>query len=272
LRIAEVLSPLQDLSFGTRHAFSPTLRGIYQHPRIIFNLRALSKLFFSHLWKAFADGVDGNSHQEKQKLITPHATGIVLELGAGMGHGIKYLDHEKVTQFIALEPNVLMHTSLRAEAAKHSYLESDSTLIILSLGAEDISTISIITSMLSTQHGIQHVDTLLSVLTLCSVRNPQQIIPEFVRRVLKSKGGVFLFYEHVRNVKADVSWWQSAWSPIWGLFFDGCELDRPTHEWIRDIGGWTAEGDGDGETNLWVKDGEPEDSLFWHVAGRFTRA
>lgn len=48
----------------------------------------------------------------RTELIRSRATGVVLDLGAGTGHSIGYLDLERVEKYIALEPNVLMHPKI----------------------------------------------------------------------------------------------------------------------------------------------------------------
>ena len=170
-----------------------------------------------------------------------------------------------MTKFIALEPNTLMHPQLRDEAASRGYTESDGTLLIISLGAEDIS------GIMRALNG-QCIDTLISVLTLCSIPDPQKTISALIPSLLTSSsspgsqdGGVFLFYEHIRSGRADVQWWQSVWTPFWRLFFDGCSLDRPTHEWIQEVGGWS-------ENSLTSPEGNSDKDMFWHVVGWFTRA
>lgn len=75
-----------------------------------------------------------------------------------------------------------------------------------------------------------------------------------------------LFYEHVLSEKKDVVWWQRFWTPLWGIVFDGCRLDRPSHKWIEDVGGWMQ-----GEGGIWGKEGETEEHLFWHRVGRLVK-
>jgi hypothetical protein len=116
------------------------------------------------------------------------------------------LDHEKVIKYIALEPNALMHPGLREEAKASGFTEEAGTLQILSCGAEDYEKII-------GQIGGQ-ADTLISILTLCSVPRPQDTIRFLAEKVLKP-GGQFLFYEHVANKSWDVYVWQLFWSPIW---------------------------------------------------------
>ncbi|KAK2464974.1 hypothetical protein APHAL10511_003050 [Amanita phalloides] len=250
------LSPLAELRLAVAFALAPTIRAILSNPRLLFHPSLLSTLFFTHVWAAFADGVDSNSRDTKRLLITPHASGHVLDIGAGYGHTLQYLDHPKIVRYIALEPNSLMHPRIRSAANAAGYSEDNGSLLILSCGAED-------TDHILSATGSQ-LDTLISVLTLCTVPAPQQTIAAMTDRLLKP-GGQLLFYEHVLNPQPDIAWWQRFWTPIWALAFDGCRLDRPTDVWIEQTDGW-ARG------QAWDKTGEPADHLFRHRYGRYEKA
>jgi len=189
----------------------------------------------------------------------------------GVGHSIKYLDRRRVKRYIALEPNVLMHKFIRARADEHGYSESDGSLIILSCGAEDSS--SILSSLASAGVANPHpVDTIISILTLCSVPNPRRTLHHLVRDVLKS-GGVFLVYEHVLSPREDVRWWQKVWAPIWKIVFDGCRMDRDTDVILKSLeledgncneNAWR-------EWKTWLEEEGPEENLFWHCIGSFVK-
>ena len=57
---------------------------------------------------------------------------------SGHGHTVKYLDHDKVTKYVALEPNKLMHPEIRNIANAAGYTESAGNLLILPYGAEQM--------------------------------------------------------------------------------------------------------------------------------------
>lgn len=251
-------SVLIDLSHAFKVALWPTIKRIFHEPSLLFHPQTLSYIFMSHVWTFFAPYIDEHSAAEKAKVITPYAHGVVLDVGAGHGHNIKYLDSARVTKYVALEPNVLMHPEIRRAAGAAGLNEADGNLIILACGAED--TASILTSL----EGYQPVDTIVSTLTLCSVPEPQRTIKSLVSDVLKP-GGELLFFEHVQNPHPHVARWQRFWSPLWSKAFDGCRLDRPTHVWVQEIGGWEKE-------EVWGQDGESEDLLFLHRSGRFVKS
>jgi hypothetical protein len=146
-----------------------------------------------------------------------------------------------------------MHERIRAKATKAGYSESDGTLTILACGAEDV-------------HNLLPgpVDTIISVLTLCTVPDPEDTLRSLTMEALKP-GGVFLFYEHVLSDRKDVQWWQRFWAPLWSVAFDGCRMDRASHHTVRSVGGWTEE-------SVWDKEGEDVEHLFGHKVGKFVKA
>lgn len=86
-------------------------------------------------------------------------------------------------------------------------------------------------------------------------------------------------YEHVRNKRSDVAWWQRFWTPLWSIVFDGCKLDQDTDVWMKDLQ-VHLESKGDGamkgvsvwrELEMWGVEGDEEDSMLWYSVGRFVK-
>ncbi|KAL1694047.1 hypothetical protein GGG16DRAFT_48162 [Schizophyllum commune] len=235
------------------------------------------------IWEQYGPGTDQNSRAEKEKLIRPYARGVVVDAGAGHGVSALYLDRTKVTKYVAVEPNLDMHKHIRRTAENAGFTEADDSLVVLGCGIEDVAAIR---GALDADGPC--ADTIISVLTLCSVPNPRETIRALVRDLL-IPGGTLLFYEHVLSHRADVAWWQRFWAPVWRVPFDGCRLDQPTHLWIEEAGdmdGAEVAGALGGRENedgrrsagslwalqeTWGKEGETEDTLFWHQAGRFVK-
>ncbi|KAG0696368.1 hypothetical protein DFH29DRAFT_836942 [Suillus ampliporus] len=261
MRLAAAFALHTDLRLCIVVGFWPTILAIWRTPSLLFRPMEISRIFMSRVWDAYGNAVDEGGRDVKKALITPHAYGVVLDLGAGHGHTVTYLEHSRVTKYVAVEPNVHMHAQLRRTASAAGYNEDAGTLLILPCGAEDISTIL---SSLPSPH--PPIDTLISVLTICSIPSPQSTIAALITEVLKP-GGQVLFYEHVLSDRKDVVWWQRFWTPLWSTVFDGCHLDRPSHRWIEDVGGWVP-----GEGGIRGKEGEIEEHLFWHRVGRLVKA
>ncbi|KAI0654320.1 hypothetical protein C8Q70DRAFT_1048050 [Cubamyces menziesii] len=257
MKLSAAFGLLTDLRLASQAAFLPTLKAVFRSPALLFYPREISRIFMAHVWKAFGNSTDESGRPVKASLIPSNAHGVVLDIGAGHGHTILYLDPAKVTKYVALEPNQLMHSEIRTLAASKGFTEESGNCLILSYGAEDATLIS------SALGGPRQVDTLISVLTICSIPEPERSLTTLIDEVLKP-GGTFIFYEHVRSDRADVAWWQRFWTPVWKWAFDGCCLDRLTHHWVAKMDVWA-------ESSVWGKEGEPEENLFWHRVGRFVK-
>ncbi|EMD35916.1 hypothetical protein CERSUDRAFT_85003 [Gelatoporia subvermispora B] len=259
MKLSISLDLILQLRWAMAIALGPTLRAIWHKPSLLFHSREISRLFMSHIWSSgLGDGIDENARDVKGPLITPNAYGVVLDIGAGHGHTANYLDINRVTKYVALEPNTHMHEEIRKIANKAGWTEEAGTLLILPYGAENTSVIS------SALGGPLSVDTVVCVLSLCTVPSPEETINRMSNELLKP-GGVFLLYEHVLSPCADVAWWQWFWSPIWSKAFDGCRLDRPTYVWVRKATNWEVD-------EVWTQEGEPVEHLFWHQVGKFVKA
>lgn len=78
-----VCSPLSDLYLAAATAFAPTLSAVVADPWLLLAPRTLSRIIMAHVWDAFSAGVDNRAREAKLLLITPHARGCVLDVGAG---------------------------------------------------------------------------------------------------------------------------------------------------------------------------------------------
>jgi len=76
-------------------------------------------------------------------------------------------------------------------------------------------------------------DHVVATLVLCSVDQPQALAE--TRRVLRP-GGTLRLWEHVRSERGWIAALQRAYSPIHGLYADGCHLDRDTAHAVRAAG------------------------------------
>ncbi|KAF9066189.1 hypothetical protein BDP27DRAFT_1227855 [Rhodocollybia butyracea] len=270
MKLSLAVALLGDLNLALKAALLPTVRDVIARPKLLLMPKILSQTFMAHVWTVFGAGTDEAARAVKENLITLHARGVVLDIGAaGHGHTVTYLQRRKVHKYVALEPNVLMHQRIRENANLAGYTEGNGSLIILPYGADNAPAII---QTLSSVDG-PPFDTLVSVLTMCSIRDSQRVLTRLVAEVLKP-GGQLLFYEHVLSPRADVAWWQRFWSPLWKVWFDGCRLDCPTHLWIDgmmtpDVHGtlksmWS-------ERKVWGKEGEPDENLFWHRVGQYIK-
>ncbi|KAF8509500.1 hypothetical protein JB92DRAFT_3089261 [Gautieria morchelliformis] len=255
MKFSKIIAIVTDLRLSIQQAVRPTLMAIIKSPTLIFRPRALSRLFFYHVWTRFGPGLNSATTEVKSNLIIiPYAKGIVLEIGAGLGHNALYLSPSRVRKYVALEPNVLMHPHIREAAAHIGFSEESQTLLILACGAEDWESIA------SAIGGQNRVDTIVSVLTLCSIPEPGRTIKTLADKVLK--GGQFIFFEHVASKGPDIC-------------FGGCVLDRPTDDYILRLENvWEtspAINDDEDRRGIWGLVGEDKEYLLWHQMGRLVK-
>jgi ubiquinone/menaquinone biosynthesis C-methylase UbiE len=148
----------------------------------------------------------GPASKQRQKVV-PHATGRVLEIGAGSGLNFGFYSVEKVEYLFALEPS----PEMRQLAQQQDY-PAGLSLEFVESGAEAIPLPD------------NSVDTIVSTFTLCSVAELRAALSE-MRRVLKP-GGEFLFCEHGLAPDLGVRRWQNFLNPAWKKLGGGCHLNR----------------------------------------------
>ena len=73
----------EDIVIATRVAFFPTLRAIRDKPKLLLEPHTLSRIFMANVWVRFGDSSDANYREVKEGLVTEHAKGVVLDVGAG---------------------------------------------------------------------------------------------------------------------------------------------------------------------------------------------
>ncbi|HET7754030.1 MAG TPA: class I SAM-dependent methyltransferase [Anaeromyxobacteraceae bacterium] len=140
----------------------------------------------------------------------------ILEIGAGSGTNFRYL--EPGTHVIAIEPNVHMHASLRAAAARHRVTVDVRGAVAERLPVPDAS-----------------VDAVISSLVLCTVTDPERALAE-VRRVLRADGR-FWCVEHVAApLGSGIARVQRIVKRPWRWLFEGCDTQRDIAGLLREAG------------------------------------
>ena len=86
MKLSAAFGLVQDLRFAVQAAFVPTLTAILKSPLLIIRPHEISRIFMSHVWKMFGNGVDENGRPVKEGLIRANASGVVLDIGAGTYH------------------------------------------------------------------------------------------------------------------------------------------------------------------------------------------
>ncbi|KAL9635453.1 MAG: hypothetical protein Q9164_003449 [Protoblastenia rupestris] len=116
------------------------------------------------------------------------ASGVVLEIGPGIGSQLPRYNASKITKVYGVEPNIDLHESLR-ERVKASGLTD--VYEIAPCGVEDVVELE--------KHGITlgSIDTVLSIQVLCSVPDPDEMLRWLY--ALMKPGAQFILYEHVKS-------------------------------------------------------------------------
>jgi ubiquinone/menaquinone biosynthesis C-methylase UbiE len=153
---------------------------------------------------------------ERQALV-PRAEGVVLELGMGSGHNLRFYDPAKVAKVYALEPDRGMLDKARRRVAG-----APVRVRVLPETAEGLSLPD------------ESVDTVLVTFALCTIPDAVAAL-RGARRALR-QGGRLLFCEHGRSPDPEVFRRQTRIEPVWTRLFGGCHLTRDIPALIREAG------------------------------------
>lgn len=221
----------------------------------LFNLISPRKwwsLLFSNGFPAVLEGADKAWAPVKREIIA-HANGNILEVGPGAGHTIAYYDSEKVTKIVGIEPFVELHSHIRASIERNK-LSNKYDLVAASI--ED--------SHILAEHGVVpgSLDTIVCVQVLCSIPNPKEVIAEMYKYL--KPGGQLILFEHVQSNDGISRFLQNLWMNIGWHALTGCNLNRPSEEWLREAGEWS-----------WVElkqgPGEGKETILPHAIGRLVK-
>ena len=153
---------------------------------------------------------------DRKRSLFADLRGCVLEIGPGTGPNLRF--YPPGIRWIGIEPNPYMYPYLRKAAEEAGLSIELRSGIAEKLQAEEAS-----------------VDTVISTLVLCSVRDPDRTLQEILR-VLKP-GGRFLFIEHVAAPRGTaLRRFQNLLCPLWRMIGDGCHPNRETWTTIERAG------------------------------------
>jgi len=147
--------------------------------------------------------------------LLAHARGRVLEIGVGTGLSIPL--YPPMEELVATDPSEPMLRRARRRAAQAGRKVTFVKAPAEQLPFEDES-----------------FDTVVSMVVLCTVEDPQRALQE-IRRVSRPSGR-FLFSEHIRSEDPKCSRRQDLLEGIWGLVANGCHPNRRTLDAIREAG------------------------------------
>ena len=164
--------------------------------------------------------LEGKKIEQHRRYVAGLARGHVLEIGCGTGLNFDFYDWSSVDHLDAIEPDPYM---LRRARDRLAGLASD---IRDRIRLHDVAAESLPFADAS-------FDSVVSMLVLCSVSEPERALAE-IRRVLKPHAELRLV-EHVSG-NGFVASVQKAVQPIWGRFSGACHLTRNTEAGLREAG------------------------------------
>ena len=159
--------------------------------------------------------VSGEGCEPTGGSVAGTATGRVLEIGAGTGFNFPY--YLESVSLVATDPDPFMLRWARKKAKELGLKVEFHQCPAEMLPLPDAS-----------------FDTVISTLTLCTVRNPVRALSE-IKRILKPDG-IFRFIEHVQADHGFHKWVQNRLTPFWRWIGAGCHLNRSTAGNIESAG------------------------------------
>jgi SAM-dependent methyltransferase len=179
--------------------------------------RGLAGIYERHVFPWINDSVAFRPEFEaiRRETLTA-ARGRVVEIGFGSGASLS-LYPAPVTEVVGIEPNDAMLARARPRMAAFGR-----PVAVMLAAGEHLPLAD------------ETADTVVSVLTMCSVSDLGAVLSE-VRRILRADGQL-LFAEHGLAEDAQVARWQRRLNPIQKVLACGCHLDRPIAASMRGAG------------------------------------
>jgi ubiquinone/menaquinone biosynthesis C-methylase UbiE len=164
----------------------------------------------------FTDLMLGKPMDETRQRVTAGLAGDVLEIGFGSGRNVPHLP-PSVTRLLAVEP-----ASVGRKLASRRIAEAPMPVEFIGTDGQHLPVPD------------ESVDHVLVTWTLCTIPDVDRALGE-VHRVLQP-GGTLHFVEHGRSPRPNVAHWQDRLTPLWGVLFGGCHLNRSIDAIIEGAG------------------------------------
>lgn len=165
----------------------------------------------------FMDRVEANHLQPiRERLLSP-VEGNILEIGAGTG--VNFTCYSSYATVIAIEPDPFMANLAKAKLKEEKFQANISI---------KECTIDAFTAKENS------FDAIVCTLVLCTIPKPKETLQKL--RTLLKPNGQLLVLEHIRP---KVYWKAKLYdiaTPVWKCCAQGCHLNRPTDEWIKEAG------------------------------------
>lgn len=168
--------------------------------------------------------------------LLPQARGDVLEIGAGTGVNLRYLDPSNVRSLYLSDADDRRDTLHRRLRSLPHDLHTRSEIRVID--AERLP------------FPDNTFDTVVATLLFCSVDCPLCGFDE-IMRVLRPNG-VYLFLEHVLPERPGSAWLFDRINPVWNTLSRGCNLNRDTVAALKEAGFTVGPLHRDGKSGVFV--------------------
>ena len=164
----------------------------------------------------FVDVTLGKLMDETRERVTAGLAGDVLEIGFGSGRNVPHLP-SSVNRLLAVEP-----AAVGRKLASRRIAEAPIPVEFVGTDGQELPL---------PDASVNHV---LVTWTLCTIPDVDRALRE-IHRVLQP-GGTLHFVEHGRSPRPGVAQWQDRLTPLWGVLFGGCHLNRSIDALIEGAG------------------------------------
>ena len=162
-----------------------------------------------------------------RKELLKNMKGNVLDLGAGGGAYIEYINRDTVETYVALEPNRHLHNKIRNKWNEH-FEEKSTNSPKLKISSDFLETY--VHSGNGKKDASGYFDYIILGNVMCEVPNQNEIFL-LLDQLLKPGTGRVYFSEHVLADPMKHPWLhllQHVINPVWSRISDGCNCNRET--------------------------------------------
>ena len=171
---------------------------------------------FARIYDPFMHKIEAKIFAKKRHSLLHQLHGNILDVGSGTG--VNFTHFSSKATVTALEPNAKMMDYARTKLP----VEAAINLVLGGVGDN------------ATDFAENSFDNIVSTLVLCTIPNPELAFEHF-KKWLKPDGKLILI-EHIRSHNHVTGIAQDVINPVWKLAADGCNLNRNTHQMVKDVG------------------------------------
>ena len=171
-----------------------------------------AKLFAKYYDKYMAS-FEAKIKKDRERMLK-NLTGTVLDVGAGTGINFEHFNNE--VKVFGIEPSRPM-LDLALEKVNGKNIK----LVNLEINDERLNYII-------EEHS---VDTIVSTLVLCTIKNPDLALDNF-KKWLKPDGKLIII-EHIHSDNKRKAFFETMLNPFWKVIAEGCNMTRHTDELIK---------------------------------------